>query len=141
MLDALLIAAAIVSAPPVSATPQDDAPSAERELWDPGVRIPRPNLESVQPVLLLRQTRIPRMGGFLEWVADGKHGVYIRGDTGQWYYARTQARCPRLRPGASVRFVAPGGNFDRFSTLVVEGWRCPNASVVESPPAPGHEDH
>lgn len=88
-----------------------------------------------------REVRIPRMGSFLEWVADGHRGVYIRGDTGRWYYARTQARCPRLRPTASVRFVAPGGNFDRFSTLVVEGWRCPIASVVESPPAPGHEDH
>ena len=71
-----------------------------------------------------REVRIPRMGSFLEWVADGQRGVFIRGDTGRWYYARTQARCARLRPTASVRFVAPGGNLDRFGSLVVEGWRC-----------------
>ena len=140
MLGGFLISAAMASASPALAAPPEDAAAVERDQSSWGTRIPRPNLETVEPILL-RQTRIPRMGGFLEWVADGKHGVYIRADTGRWYYARTQARCPRLRPGASVRFVAPGGNFDRFSTLVVEGWRCPIASVVESPPAPGHEDH
>lgn len=88
-----------------------------------------------------REVRIPRMGSFLEWVADGQRGVFIRGDTGRWYYARTQARCSRLRPTASVRFVAPGGNLDRFGSLVVEGWRCPLASVVEAEAPPGHERH
>ena len=83
----------------------------------------------------------PAHGSFLEWVADGQRGVFIRGDTGRWYYARTQARCPRLRPTASVRFVAPGGNLDRFGSLVVEGWRCPLASVVEAEAPPGHERH
>ena len=87
-----------------------------------------------------RETRIPRMGSFLEWVADGHQGVFIRADTGRWYYARTQSTCARLRPTASLTFVAPGGELDRFGALRIEGWRCPLASVVESAPPPGREN-
>lgn len=88
-----------------------------------------------------REVRIPRMSQYLEWVADGQHGLFVRGDTGRWYYARLQHRCSRLRPSAAMGFQTTRGELDRFSSLVVEGWRCPIASVVESAAPAGHEDH
>ena len=88
-----------------------------------------------------REVRIPRIYNFLEWVADGHQGVYVRGDTGKWYYARTQSPCPRLRPDVALSFVAPGGELDRHGALRVEGWRCPLDSVTETEAPPGHEDH
>jgi hypothetical protein len=85
------------------------------------------------------ETVIPRIRGFLEWVDDGKQGVYIRGDTGKWYYARTEAPCPRLRPHVALSFSGAVANqLDRYGWLVVEGWRCQLASVVESAPPPGY---
>jgi hypothetical protein len=85
------------------------------------------------------ETAIPRIRGFLEWVDDGKQGVYIRGDTGKWYYARTREACPRLRPHVAIGFAGAVGNqLDRYGWIVVEGWRCQLASVVESGPPPGY---
>ncbi len=85
-----------------------------------------------------REVRIPRIHNFLEWVADGKNGVYVRGDTGKWYYARTQVECSRLRPATSLSFAnTRHGDLDRFSALRIEGWRCPLDSVTESAPPPG----
>ena len=86
-----------------------------------------------------RETRIPRIGHFLEWVADGQRGVFVRAESGKWYYARVRDGCSRLRPTASLTFIAPGGELDRFGALSVEGWRCSLASVIESPPPPGRE--
>ena len=91
------------------------------------------------PVDSTREVRIPRIQNFIEWVADGKQGVFIRGDTGKWYYARTQVECARLRPATSISFLgARHGNLDRFGAIRVEGWRCPLDSVTESAPPPGH---
>ena len=113
MIGKLMIAGALlVGASPAYASPSDDG---------------------------AREVRIPRIRNFIEWVADGKQGVFIRGDTGKWYYARTQVECARLRPAASISFLgARQGNLDRFGAIRVEGWRCPLASVTESAPPPGH---
>ena len=79
------------------------------------------------------EARIREMGRYLEAVVDPYRGVYIRGYTGQWYYARVHDGCARLTHSASLRFnPSPGGDFDRFSTLRADGWRCRVASVVES---------
>jgi hypothetical protein len=90
------------------------------------------------PETSARETRVPRIGRFLEHRADGNRGVYIRADTGRWYYARMQGECPRLRPNVAISFLgARGGNFDRHGMIRVEGWRCMVDSVVESGPPPG----
>jgi hypothetical protein len=98
-----------------------------------------PALAADGPATSARETRVPRIGRFLEHRADGNRGVYIRADTGRWYYARMQGgQCPRLRPNVAISFLgARGGNFDRFGAIRVEGWRCMVDSVVESPPPPG----
>src|SRR3954468_1650279 len=88
------------------------------------------------------ETAIPRIRDFIEWTADGKQGVFIRGDTGKWYHARTQVPCARLRPHTSISFVGATANqLDRYGSIVVEGWRCPLDSVVESGPPPSFRSH
>jgi hypothetical protein len=85
------------------------------------------------------EATIRNMVDYLEAVVDPQRGIYIRGYTGQWYYARIQGLCPRLHRNASLRFnPSPGGDFDRDSTIRADGWRCMVASVVESdgPPRP-----
>ena len=87
------------------------------------------------------EVRIPRMGGFLEWRPDGNRALYIRADTGRWYHASLETACPRLVTRSNVRFIAaPNGDFDRYSTVVADGWRCQVASVSESagPPQRRH---
>ncbi|MDQ8756035.1 hypothetical protein RCO27_07310 [Sphingosinicella sp. LHD-64] len=83
------------------------------------------------------ETRIPRMRSFLEAVVRDDRGVYVRADTGQWYYARTRGTCARLRPTAPLAFeTTPQGDLDRFGAIRVEGWRCPLESVTQSAPPP-----
>jgi hypothetical protein len=85
-----------------------------------------------------QETRVPRMASFLEWVADDSRGLYIRADSGRWYYARIQQDCPGLHPHAALSFqTAPNGDFDRFSAIRAEGWRCQVASVTASDGPPG----
>ena len=80
------------------------------------------------------------MAHFLEWKADSDRGLWIRGDTGKWYYARVEGRCPRLNTAGSIRFnTGPGGNFDRKSSVRAEGWLCHIDSVTESGPPPGRD--
>ena len=84
-----------------------------------------------------RETAIPRISLNLDLVADPKKGVFVRGDTGKWYYARTEAPCPRLLRTSAISFVGAVQNrLDRYGAIVVEGWRCQLASVVESGPPP-----
>jgi hypothetical protein len=79
------------------------------------------------------EVRIPRMGRFLDWRPDGNQALYIRADTGRWYHASLENACPRLVTRSNVRFLAaPNGDFDRYSTVVADGWRCQVASITES---------
>ena len=85
------------------------------------------------------EASIRNMADYLEAVVDPHRGIFIRGYTGQWYYARIQGLCPRLTRTAALRFnPSPGGDFDRDSTIRADGWRCMVSSVVESdgPPPP-----
>ena len=85
------------------------------------------------------ETSIPYFGttGILEWRAAGEDALYIRGDTGRWYLVRTSGLCSRLRSATTLGYETRGvRQIDRFTTLLVEGQRCPVASVVRSPPPP-----
>lgn len=86
--------------------------------------------------------RIPRLRGMLEYEADGHKGVFIRADTGRWYYASVQPDCPRLRQNVAISFLtAPNGDLDRYSAINVEGWRCMITDIAESPPPPDLPRH
>lgn len=91
------------------------------------------------PAAAAGETRVPRISRLLETVVESNRGVFIRADTGQWYYARTQAPCARLRPTAApLGFEAnPQGDLDRHGAVRAEGWRCQLDSVTESAPPPG----
>lgn len=87
-----------------------------------------------------KETRIPRMASFLEWVADGSRGLYIRAESGRWYYARIQDNCPALHPNMTLSFqTAPNGDFDRFSAIRAEGSRCLVSSVTASAGPPSRQ--
>ena len=86
--------------------------------------------------------RIPRMRGMLDWRPDGSRALYIRADTGRWYHATLMADCPRLAARSNIRFqAAPNGDFDRYSAIVADGWRCQVASISESAGPPGYYRH
>ena len=88
------------------------------------------------------ETRIRNMSRYLETVVDPQRGVFIRGETGQWYYARVMDDCARLNRNASLRFeTSPSGVFDRNSSLRADGWRCMVSSVVESDGPPRRTRH
>jgi len=86
------------------------------------------------------EVRIPRMGSFLEWRPDGNRALFIRADNGRWYHASLQSACPRLLNRSNVRFLAaPNGDFDRYSIVVADGWRCQVAAIsLSDGPPPRH---
>ena len=89
------------------------------------------------PMAAPGEVRIPRMGSFLEWRPDGSRALYIRADNGRWYHASLESACPRLLNRSNVRFIAaPNGDFDRYSVVVADGWRCQVAgiSLSDGPP-------
>ena len=95
-----------------------------------------------QPNRVAPEARIRQMSEYLEAVPDADRGVFIRGYTGQWYYAAVQGQCPRLHYGASLRFnTSPGNVFDRDSTIRADGWRCRIASVTTSDGPPPRRRH
>jgi hypothetical protein len=88
---------------------------------------------AVGPTAAPDEVRIPRMGRFLEWRPDGARALYIRADNGRWYHASLESDCPRLANRSNVSFIAaPNGDFDRYSSIVADGWRCQVAAISES---------
>ncbi|MDP9414035.1 MAG: DUF6491 family protein [Pseudomonadota bacterium] len=70
--------------------------------------------------------------------AVGRDTIYIRGPGRRWYRATTLGPCINLPWALSIGVDTRGSpTLDRFSTLIVEGERCPLQSVVRSaqPPA------
>ena len=91
------------------------------------------------PTTASGEVRIPRMGGMLDWRPDGSRALYIRADTGRWYRATLENNCPRLLSRSNIHFIpAPNGDFDRYSVVVADGWRCQVASVSASDGPPNY---
>jgi opacity protein-like surface antigen len=96
-----------------------------------------PALAADQANRVKPEVRIRNMVDYLEAVADPGRGIYIRGYTGQWYYATVRGQCPRLTRSARLSFnTSPGGDFDKDSTIRADGWRCMVDSVTESDAPP-----
>jgi hypothetical protein len=88
------------------------------------------------------ETAVPHMSTFLEWIPDGPRGLYVRADSGRWYYARFLNECPRLSAGGRIRFDAsPADSLDRYSAVRIDGWRCQIDSVVASEAPPSARRH
>ena len=79
------------------------------------------------------EVSIPHMATFLEWIPDGVRGFYVRADDARWYYARFASDCARIANRSNIRFEpALNGDFDRYSAVYANGWRCQVDSVVAS---------
>lgn len=76
-------------------------------------------------------------GAIRDWHPNGDKGLWIRANHKQWYYADLMFKCNGLRFANAIGFdTGPVGSFDKFSTVVVDGQRCPVTSVVKSDPPP-----
>lgn len=82
-----------------------------------------------------RETRIPFVTSMtnIEWEAASDDSLYLRGPKGEWYFIQTMNRCSRLLVARGIGFHASaGGQLDRHSAIMVQGVRCPVASIVRS---------
>lgn len=78
-------------------------------------------------------------GGIQNWRAESDHVLYVQSQAGKWYKAETIGICAGLKFATRVGFDGgPMDTFDRFSTIIVEGQRCPIQSLSRVPgPLPG----
>lgn len=69
----------------------------------------------------------------VEWKAVSDDSAYVRGGRGEWYLVRTSNRCTRLRTSLGLGFQTSAlGQLDRHGALLVQGQRCPVASITRS---------
>lgn len=102
-------------------------------IWLAGALLAAPALAAAAPAEAPREAKIRNMSEYIEAIVDPRRGVYIQGYTGQWYYARVRGDCPRLNRWARLQFSpSPGGDFDRYSSIRADGWRCFVDSVIEA---------
>ena len=73
------------------------------------------------------------MGGIQDWRADGEKALFIQGRNRQWYRAELMSNCIGLNFTEHVGFVTePGGDFDKFSAILVDHRECQVISLVKS---------
>ncbi|HEX8625385.1 MAG TPA: DUF6491 family protein [Allosphingosinicella sp.] len=90
---------------------------------------------AAEPLDAGRETRIPFVTSMsnIEWQPASDDSLYLRGPKGDWYFIRTMNRCSRLLVARGIGFHASaGGQLDRHSAIMVQGVRCPVASIVRS---------
>jgi len=78
-------------------------------------------------------------GGVRNWTATNNSAVYLQAPNGQWYRADLMGPCTGLPFAFGIGVQTDfGDTFDRFSSIIVDGHRCPVMSVskVAAPPAP-----
>ncbi|HEX8620637.1 MAG TPA: DUF6491 family protein [Allosphingosinicella sp.] len=69
----------------------------------------------------------------IEWKAASDDSLWLRGGKGEWYFVRTMNRCNRLRTAHGIGFQTSAlGQLDRHGAIMVQGVRCPVASIVPS---------
>ncbi len=97
----------------------------------------------------VREASIPfaAENGIRDWQADGSQGLWVRANSGAWYYGRFSFPCTGLQFKEALRFkFNPDGSFDRWSAVLTrEQGRClfktfeasaePPKSVKQPPPA------
>jgi hypothetical protein len=74
------------------------------------------------------------MGGIDDWRADGNKALYIKGRrSNEWYYARLMSSCHGLNFANTIGFDSePNQEFNRFSSLLVDGQNCKLTSLIKS---------
>ena len=90
------------------------------------------------------ETVIPFMSSLsnVEWKAASDDSLYLRGPKGEWYFIRTANRCTRLLVARGIGFQTSAlGQLDRHGAIMVQGTRCPVASIVRSDGPPKKDRH
>ena len=80
----------------------------------------------------------------IEWKAASNDSLWVRGGRGEWYFVRTSNRCSRLQAANGIGFHTSAlGQLDRHGAILVQGVRCPVASIVRSdgPPEKPRRKH
>lgn len=89
-----------------------------------------------------REASIPfaAENGIRDWQADGSQGLWVRANSGAWYYGRFSFPCTGLQFKEALHFkFNPDGSFDRWSAVLTrEQGRCIFKSFETSagPPKP-----
>ena len=80
-------------------------------------------------------------GGIRDWRAIDRDTLYVQDIHGYWYRAELMSSCFDLPFAEAIGFDASGTDrFDKFSSVIVRGQRCPVKSFVASgPPLPKKE--
>jgi hypothetical protein len=100
----------------------------------PAAAAPQVGPEEEAQIPFLHLSRLTRFH------SAGEDTVYIRGPGRQWYRATTLGPCLNLPWALAIGVDTRGApTLDRFSSLIVEGERCPLQSVVKSGPPPRKE--
>jgi hypothetical protein len=68
----------------------------------------------------------------VEWKAASDDSLYLRGPRGDWYFVTTTNRCTRLLVARGIGFQTHAGQLDRHGAIMVQGVRCPVASIARS---------
>jgi Family of unknown function (DUF6491) len=75
----------------------------------------------------------PNYGAIRNFEADGTDGIWLEDQNRRWYYAELQGGCQDLNFAQAIGFDTGGAStFDKFSSIVVRGWKCPLVSLVTS---------
>lgn len=70
-------------------------------------------------------------GEIRNFEADGQDGIWLEDRKRRWYYAELLGGCQGLNFAQGVGFDTGGSsNFDKFSSIIVDEWKCPVVSVV-----------
>lgn len=73
----------------------------------------------------------PNQGAIRNFEADGNDGIWLEDRQRRWYYADFIGGCQELNFAQAIGFDTRGSpSFDKFSTIIVRGERCPIASLV-----------
>lgn len=76
-------------------------------------------------------------GGIRDWRAIDRDTLYVQDIHRNWYRAELMTNCFDLPYAEAIGFEARGTDrFDRFSSVIVRGQRCPLQSFVASGPPP-----
>jgi hypothetical protein len=79
----------------------------------------------------------PNRGGIVRMQADGDDALYVQDRHQDWYKAQLYGPCYGLSRALGIGFDTRGSSdFDRFTTIVVGGERCPIQSLSRSGPPP-----
>lgn len=86
-----------------------------------------------------KEARIPFVnhGGIRDWRFADRQTIYVQDSHRDWYKATLMTPVIGWRGNWVIGFETGGVNtFDRFSTIVVDGWRHPVQSMVRIEGAP-----